>query len=191
MAEVSDAAGARTEDAAHDAPQDEESGVIEAGEAEIIDGSPFVEGAEIYPAPRQRPPDAPLHWFLLILSVVVIGIALVLAVPGEGRTNEVTVFGATLPELCTSKRFLNRECPGCGMTRCFISLAHFDIARAWQFNPAGIFLFAVLLVQIPYRIVQLVRIRTGRMPLHYPWLVWSMWLLPVFLLAQWVIRSAI
>jgi len=150
--------------------------------------SPFVEGAPVTTLRRRPRPDAPLHWFLLVLCVSVVVIACVLTVPGQGRTNEVALFGGVIPELCTSKRFLNRECPGCGMTRCFISLAHLDISRAWAFNPAGIYLFGIMLFQIPYRIIQLARIYTGRMPYDFPRLAWVMWLLPVFLLGNWIIQ---
>src|SRR5439155_16652693 len=67
-----------------------------------------------------------------------------------------------LPELCMLRRMTGLPCPGCGMTRCFISLAHGDLPAAWSYNPAGLLLFAILVFQIPFRTVQLWRIRRGR-----------------------------
>ena len=43
-----------------------------------------------------------------------------------------------LPELCLMRRLASVDCPGCGLTRCFISLAHGDLPAAWSYNPAGL-----------------------------------------------------
>ena len=84
---------------------------------------------------------------------IVVFLALVLSVPGTAREEQVIVpvIGRALPPLCTSKILFNRECPGCGLTRCFISMAHGDLARAWRFNPAGVYFFAVVVAQLPFR----------------------------------------
>jgi hypothetical protein len=60
------------------------------------------------------------------------------------------------------KRVTGLDCPGCGLTRCFISLAHGDAASAWNFNPAGVLLFGMLVAQIPYRLAQIWRVKNGR-----------------------------
>src|SRR5439155_17330752 len=67
-----------------------------------------------------------------------------------------------LPELCTLRRLTGLACPGCGLTRCFISLAHADLAAAWSYNPAGLLLFPMVAFQIPFRGLQLWRLRRGQ-----------------------------
>lgn len=48
--------------------------------------------------------------------------------------------------ICPSKRFLDIECLGCGLTRAVMHLIHLDFSTAWAFNkmsyvvvPLGIF----------------------------------------------------
>ncbi len=38
------------------------------------------------------------------------------------------------PTLCLSRVLLDRECPGCGMTRASMHALHFDFAGAWHYN---------------------------------------------------------
>lgn len=37
--------------------------------------------------------------------------------------------------LCVVKRFSGLPCPGCGMTRAYLSLIHFKLQNAWYFHP--------------------------------------------------------
>lgn len=59
-----------------------------------------------------------------------------------------------LPETCMSQRILGISCPGCGLTRSFVALAHGDPRTAYWFNPMGPVLFVVFVLQIPYRIIE-------------------------------------
>lgn len=108
--------------------------------------------------------DLQSQWTMLIASAIVLGLALVLSVPGSAREEQVIVpiLNQPLPPLCTSKILFDRECPGCGLTRCFISMAHGDLSRAWIFNPAGVYFFLLVLAQIPYRTWQLSRLYRGK-----------------------------
>jgi hypothetical protein len=36
--------------------------------------------------------------------------------------------------ICPSKRFLDIDCPGCGLTRGIMHLLHFDFTGAWEYN---------------------------------------------------------
>ena len=70
--------------------------------------------------------------------------------------------GLPLPELCTARAWFGATCPGCGLTRGMIRLAHADWSAAFQLHRlSGLMAFAIL-VQIPYRITCLA---TGRLPL--------------------------
>ena len=129
-----------------------------------------------------------MHRLLLVLASAVLIAAVVLEIGSDDRV-VIPVANIALPGTCTFKRVLATECPGCGMTRCFISMAHGDWASAWTFNPAGIALFGFVAVQIPYRLMQLSRLRKGRDELQTH--RYSSWILIVFtagLIAQWLVR---
>jgi hypothetical protein len=49
--------------------------------------------------------------------------------------------------LCPSKRFLDMECPGCGITRGVQHAIHFDFKEAWEFNKLT---FIVLTIALFY-----------------------------------------
>ena len=134
-------------------------------------------------------PNTSLHWAILLGSTCVVVLAAILQVRGP-ETVVVPVVNIALPGSCTYKRFVGVECPGCGLTRCFISLAHGRPVAAWNFNPAGILFFAIVVGQIPFRGIQLWRIRQGlaeycfgRVP-HY-----LLGCLIVSLLTQWLVRT--
>ena len=89
------------------------------------------------------------------------------------------------------RRVAGIDCPGCGLTRCFISLAHGNIAAAWSYNPAGLWLFLLVAAQIPFRGYQLWRISRGESEIVIPWSAQiALGILAVGLLAQWLLRLA-
>ena len=96
-----------------------------------------------------------------------------------------------LPELCSWHRLTGVNCPGCGLTRSFIALAHGDLRQAWAFNPAGLPLFAILLAQFPYRAAQLARLLTGRPAWHPVGVLPAVVILTGCLLLQWAWRLAV
>ena len=126
-----------------------------------------------------------MHWLWLWMSVVVILLSLVLKSPAD---DQVTVTGISLPAVCTSKRLLGIDCPGCGLTRSFICISHGNWQRAWYLNPASFFVYAFVLVQIPYRITQFIRLRMGREPISDRWNIWCLAIVGAILLAQWLVR---
>ena len=125
---------------------------------------------------------------MLLLAIGVLSLAAVLHVR-DGRQVLLPFWDVPLPSLCTFRRMAGFDCPGCGLTRAFISLAGGDLASAWRYNAAGIFFFLLLAFQIPYRIVQLWRSWWGRPEfllhsLGFNWLI----LLCVALVAQWLFK---
>ena len=81
------------------------------------------------------------------------------------------------------------DCPGCGLTRCFISVGHGRLADATQFNPVGILLYVFVVVQIPFRLLQIFRIKNGWEELQ--WYEAGTWIvigIAFLLLGQWVVR---
>ncbi len=130
------------------------------------------------------------HWTFLILSTIVLALAIFLEL-GDGEKHvALGRTGVTLPGVCAWRNLTGVGCPGCGMTRCFISLAHGDILRAWRFNPAGFLAFGFLLFQFPYRAVQLRQIRHGRKELNLARIGHVfVWVLVAAIIAQWITRS--
>jgi hypothetical protein len=132
-----------------------------------------------------RPPDAPFHAVWLAISAATLLLSCVLRVHG-GTKVVLPVLERPLPELCLSRSWLQLPCPGCGLTRCFIALGHGNLSAAWRYNPAGLYLFALCVFQLPYRGVQLWRIRRGLREIELGWFGYvAVWLVPVLLLAQW------
>jgi hypothetical protein len=129
-----------------------------------------------------------LHAMFLCLSLCVLSLSALLTTRGEQQVL-LPLVKVPLPGLCTAKRCFGIECPGCGLTRSFISIAHGDLPRAWYFNPAGILLFALVIAQIPYRAIQLWRIRSGAGAIHLGHQKWIVWPLMAALLGQWLIRT--
>ena len=85
-------------------------------------------------------------WFFSVSAVLVA--AFFLEVRAEGR---VGILGQewVLPESCFTKYRLGIPCPGCGLTRSFIHLAHGQFAAAWQVNWTGCVLFSYAAFQLP------------------------------------------
>lgn len=121
--------------------------------------------------------DRRMHWIFLIFSIVVVVSSMTMRIKEETR---VTIPGTDVlvPELCMMKVMSGFPCAGCGMTRSFISLGHGDLMASWNYNPGGIVLFALIAFQIPYRILQL-----RRMKLHLPKLNWGLGMVAVLILA--------
>jgi len=65
--------------------------------------------------------------------------------------------------ICPSKRFLNLECPGCGLTRALQHAIHFQFSEAWSLN-RGIILILPSLAFIYIHVL-------GRL-LKKEWLSW-------------------
>jgi hypothetical protein len=162
---------------------------IAATESEVTLSLP-AESADAAAQPRPRRPDTLYHVVLLTICSAVISLALVLSVRAQTQV-VLPVLGSPLPELCMMRRYTGVGCPGCGMTRCFISLAHGDWRGAMQYNFAGPLLFAMMAFQIPFRTVQLWRIRRG-MPEFYlgvfPQVLFG--ILGVLMVGQWLLRFA-
>jgi hypothetical protein len=140
------------------------------------------------PGHPRLPPDALFHRTLLLLCLGIVVLSVVLSVR-DRRQVLLPVLGSPLPELCLMKRYTGHGCPGCGMTRCFISLGHGDLAAAWSYNPAGLWFYAIVLFQIPYRAVQLWRIRRGLPELRTGRLAQvSLGILAALMVGQWVLK---
>ena len=139
---------------------------------------------------RGRRSAISLHVTLLAVAAMVLAAAVILHVDAQGHVaTPWNSSGSSLPPLCFFRRTLGIDCPGCGLTRCFVSAAHGNLAQAWSFHPAGVFMFGLLLAQFPYRTIQIVRLLRGQEEL--PVMQWAPWLagtIGVLLIGQWAVR---
>src|SRR5207244_2117770 len=104
--------------------------------------------------------DPLYHFVLLALCSGAIILACLLSVRGQTQI-VLPIVQLALPELCMARLLTGFGCPGCGLTRCFVPLAPGGLASAWSYNPAGLWLFAIMAFQIPFRSYQLWRLRRG------------------------------
>ncbi len=52
---------------------------------------------------------------------------------------------AAMPSLCAFHNLTGLPCPGCGLTRSWVSMAHGHFAEAWMWHPLGPLMFALAL----------------------------------------------
>ncbi len=123
------------------------------------------------------------HRFILGLAIFAVVMSFVLEVVPEGR---VAVHGFEqwpLPHSCYARMLFDRGCPGCGLTRGFIHLAHGRLSESLAVNRVGWTIALATLLQIPYRIIAL-RSETGT-PLGTLWPRAIGWTILVLLFSNW------
>lgn len=101
------------------------------------------------------------HWQILLACAAVLVLSAVLQVSADGRVVVPGFSRHPLPGTCPFQRMFDVECPGCGLTRSFIHLAHGRWHAAWSVHRLGWLAFLAVAVQVPYRIVL---IRQARRP---------------------------
>ena len=136
-----------------------------------------------------RRPDPKFHLVWLCLAAGVVLLSMLMQISNSQQVN-IPFTQIPMPELCSFRRFTGMDCAGCGLTRCFIALGHGDVPRAWSYNPAGLFLYGIVLFQIPFRAWQLWRIRRGQPEVSLGRIGYSaMILFAVLMIAQWGIKQ--
>jgi hypothetical protein len=106
-----------------------------------------------FEAAARRPWFGHALWLAICVGIVALSLLL------SPSTEAVSLFGFDVPTLCTFRRLTGMGCPGCGLTRSFVFLAHGQLAEAFRLNPLGPVLFGVVLIQIPWQILRLYRSR--------------------------------
>lgn len=79
-----------------------------------------------------------------------------------GDSEHVSVFGFDVPVLCTWRRLTGLPCPGCGLTRSFVLLAHGQVLAAFRANLLGPLVFLLVASQVPFRAWRLGRRAAAR-----------------------------
>jgi hypothetical protein len=126
------------------------------------------------------------HRQMLAIACVVVILAFVLVEVSDGR---VAVRGFTrypLPEACPSRRLFGLNCPGCGLTRSIIHLAEGDWRASWRSHRLGGIMAALIVFQVPYRLLALRR--PDRYVIPTRWLIVLGYLLITMLIGNWLIN---
>jgi hypothetical protein len=127
------------------------------------------------------------HLMILVGVVVVIVLAFALEIRSPTQVGIRGIDGV-LPPSCRFRSWAGLDCPSCGLTRAFVSIAHGDFAAALRFNPVSPLVFLAFLFQVPYRAWQIRRLDRGEEELKWRWVNWGLWGLLGLALAQWVVR---
>lgn len=126
-------------------------------------------------------------WEVLSLTLVALVLSAVLQVRDDGRVYFPGVAAHPLPESCMSRSLLGVKCPGCGLTRSFISLAHGHWADALAWHRVGWLVFLFAAVQVPYRLKRLYGKRQAEAGSGKGVGRWLGWLLIAVLVGNWVV----
>ncbi len=131
------------------------------------------------------PSRARHHRQMLAIACTIVILAFVLVEVANGR---VAVRGFTrypLPETCISRSLFGLNCPGCGLTRSIIHLAEGDWRASWRSHRLGGLFAAVIVFQVPYRLLALRRPDRPVIPTR--WLTLFGYLLIAMLIGNWLI----
>ncbi len=107
-------------------------------------------------ARRRRGAQADLLLLVLCAAVIVASIVL------TPSTGQLSLSGVELPPLCLFKRITGFDCFGCGLSRSFTFMGHGRVADAFAMHKLGPLLWAVVLLQVPWRARLLWRYRRQR-----------------------------
>lgn len=128
------------------------------------------------------------HYAMLAITITIVVLSLILSVRDDQRIIITGLSGYPIPETCWMKNLFHCDCPGCGLTRSFVHLAHGNWRQSLAVHRIGWLLAIAFLVQIPYRWIVL------RNP---AWTVGSRWSKGIFiffvvaLIVNWLINLAI
>ncbi len=91
-----------------------------------------------------------------------------------------------LPPSCVTQSAFGVKCPGCGLTRSFIHLAHGRWTAAWSVHRLGWLVFGAALLQVPYRLSCIYRDEPPFAGSRVP--TWFSWLIIALLIGNWAVQ---
>ena len=135
----------------------------------------------IDPSARRR-----YHRLMLLVSCGVIAASLVFEVRPDQKVVLPWLPGLPLPASCLSKTLFHVDCPGCGLTRSFIHLAHGRFAQSITLHRLGWLLALTVLLQLPYRAFAMFSPRAEPLGRRFP--QWLGMALIALLIANWAVN---
>jgi len=112
--------------------------------------------SDILSAPATRRTDWRTHAVILVAAASVPLLGLVMQTAGSEQVAFRGWEASPLPPLCVSS-WLGFRCPTCGVTRSVIALMAGDFQSSIAFHRFGWLILLLIVVQIPYRVVRLIR----------------------------------
>lgn len=101
--------------------------------------------------------SASYHQTVLVIATTIVALSVLLDVRSDQRVAFRFLPQFPLPETCASRVLLGIDCPGCGLTRSLVHLAHGRIAESYAMHHVGWLIAAAVLCQLPYRLLALRR----------------------------------
>ncbi len=132
------------------------------------------------------------NWIATIWMLGATGCVTMAALMQVGEDRRVFLPGLSepVPEMCMMYSRFGIDCPGCGLTRTFIHMAHGQFISAWHTNPVGMLVFLLACVQIPMGAAQVIfGIRNSFVEAWGSWNDWCIAMLLIALVIQWPIRA--
>jgi Protein of unknown function (DUF2752) len=126
------------------------------------------------------------HRDMLAVAILALTGSFLLQVRTDDRVTPRFLTGWPLPPACMSQQLFGLRCPGCGMTRSFVDLAHGEWQAAWNHHRLGWVMWLTVLFQIPYRIASLRHPETPVLGKRFPGLFAN--LLVIALLGNWALE---
>jgi hypothetical protein len=105
-----------------------------------------------------------VRWTTFLVSSAIVLAAALLHLGGDGRLALPGGVLGSLPGLCLTRSVAHMDCPGCGMTRSFVAMAHGDLRQAFRSHRLGPPLFLLVLAQVPLGALALLRPIRGHDP---------------------------
>ncbi len=130
------------------------------------------------------PQDRTSHITWLAVFLVLLLVPILIAFdPAPGSC--LTLFGLSLPPACPSQRYLDLECPGCGLTRSFVAMAHGEWGWSFAYHRLGILLYVFFALRVPVHAWLLARPEDAVRPVLVKAYNGSAWCLIALLILNW------
>lgn len=126
---------------------------------------------------------------MLGLAIAVVLLALAFEVRPDQRVAFAVLPRWPIPETCQSRRLFGIDCPGCGLTRSVVHLAHLRVRDSLAVHPLGWLMFLLIVLQIPYRLLALARHDDTPLGTRFPRYVGAT--LIALLIGTWLLRTAL
>lgn len=129
------------------------------------------------------------HRLILAIAAGIVLAACILQVRADQRVAVSLLSRWPLPEVCQSKVLFGVDCPGCGLTRSFVHLAHGNVPASLAVHPLGWLVALFVVAQVPYRVWALKSRSAAPLGDRTPWIITGV--IFALLLAVWLARLAL
>lgn len=127
-------------------------------------------------------PELVFRASVLLVAVAAIFLSFVMTIE-DNQEVYLPFTSRPMPEVCGSRILLGVDCPGCGMSRAFISISSLEIGKALTFNSASLIVYLFVAIQIPWQAMQIFRTLCRGGPTDTWWtlvpligvIVWMLW----------------